>query len=140
MKAAYDQAREAMRGAARKNKVRYDLAAHAAELEAGDRVLVRKVGPRVRSKVDDRWESEVYRVIGKKDGLPVYSVQCESGDGPIRTLHRNLLLPIGVLDSPVDKNEEDTQVEARKQRGEIRMESSKKMERVERPRWRNNWR
>ena len=106
LKAAYSKARESMEEAARQNKVRYDVAAHAAELMEGDRVLVRKVGPRIRTKVDDRWESKVYRVLSKKEGLPVYTVQVENGEGPIRTLHRNLLFPIGVLEWPVEERQE----------------------------------
>ena len=70
-------------------------------------MLVRKVGPRIRTKVDDRWESKVvYRVLSKKEGLPVYTVQVENGEGPIRTLHRNLLFPIGVLEWPVEERQE----------------------------------
>ena len=45
---------------ASQNKRRYDVGAKAAELELGDRVLVRKMGPCIKSKVDDRWEPDVY--------------------------------------------------------------------------------
>jgi hypothetical protein len=94
---AYKQAKTAMEKSASKNKARYDESARAAELEVGDRCLARKVGPRV--KVDDRWERTVYKVIAKHDSLPVYTVVPEDGDGLQRTLHRNLLLPVGVLDA-----------------------------------------
>ena len=74
LKQAYDSAKVGMEKAANRNKVRYDSRAHAAELEEGDRCLVWKVGGRIKSKVDDRWEPQVYRIISKRDGVPVYAV------------------------------------------------------------------
>lgn len=98
LQTAYAKARETMDASAQKNKRRYDASAHAAELEIGDRCLVRRVGTQIRSKVDDRWESQVYKVVSKKSGVPVYTVETEDGTGSTRTLHRNLLLPIGAVD------------------------------------------
>ena len=99
LQSAYGKAKAMMEKTALKNKARFDAGAYAADLEVGDRVLVRKMGPQIKSKVDDRWEENIYRVIAKKEGVPVYTVKPEVGDGPIRTLHRNLLLPIGWLDA-----------------------------------------
>ena len=83
-----------------KNKARYDASAHAGELEPGDRVLVKKLGPRIDSKVSDRWEKEVYVVVKRPNlDIPVYVVKTESGNSTERTLHRNVLLPIGMLGS-----------------------------------------
>lgn len=62
---------------------------------------MRKLGPRLDSKVSDRWEKAIYVVISKAGELPVYTVQDEAGVGPKRTLHRNYLLPVGMLDSEV---------------------------------------
>lgn len=98
---AYKRATEAMKKSSAKNKARYDLSARAATLEAGDRVLVRKLGPRLNSKLTDRWEKEVYVVVSKRDDLPVYTVRTEKNDGPSRTLHRNYLLPIGYLEETI---------------------------------------
>lgn len=83
-----------MKKASARNKARYDSGAHTAELECGDRVLVRRLGPRLDTKVTDRWESAIHVVISKADGIPVYTVQDEAGTGPKRTLHRNYLLPV----------------------------------------------
>ncbi len=44
-------------------------------------------------------------MIKKAGDLPVYTVQPESKDGPLRTLHRDLLLPCGFLQKE-DKPEE----------------------------------
>jgi hypothetical protein len=89
-----------------KNKSRYDNTAHAMTLEVGDRVLVRRLGPKVESKVDDRWEEDIFIVIEKVEDLPVYTVQREDGKGPRRTLHRNLLLPIGAISELVPERKE----------------------------------
>ncbi|KAK7906944.1 hypothetical protein WMY93_015556 [Mugilogobius chulae] len=85
-----------------RNKSRFDKKVTASELSVGDRVLVRNVKVRGKHKLADRWEPDVY-VIEKKAGtLPVYTVKPEGKDHPIRTLHRDLLLPCGFL-SPVSK-------------------------------------
>lgn len=72
----------------------YDRKVRESTLEVGDRVLVRNVGLKGKNKLADKWEQDPYIVIKipNKD-TPVYQVQKESGNGRIRTLHRNLLLP-----------------------------------------------
>ncbi len=60
-------------------------------LEVNDRVLVRNVRLRGKHKLADKWESEVYVVVKRAGDLPVYTVR------PLRTLHRDLLLPCGFL-------------------------------------------
>ena len=74
------------------------------------------MGPRIKPKVDDRWEPDVYRVMSKKTELPVYGVQKENGEGPLRILHRNLLLPIGVLESPPEEPDEQDELQPRTRR------------------------
>ncbi len=69
----------------------------ASSLEVGDRVLVRNVKLRGKHKLADKWEKDIYIVIKKAVDLPVYTVQPEGKDGPLRTLHRDLLLPCGFL-------------------------------------------
>lgn len=54
----------------------------------------------VGNKLADKWESEVYVVMKRADNLPVYTIRPETKDGPIRTLHRDLLLPCGFLPVP----------------------------------------
>ncbi|CAI5671417.1 unnamed protein product [Oreochromis niloticus] len=72
-------------------------------LEPGDRVLVRNVRLRGKHKLSDKWEEEVYVVVHRAGDLPVYKVKPENSDGPMRTLHRDLLLPCGFLtDSEVN--------------------------------------
>ncbi|KAK7883916.1 hypothetical protein WMY93_027039 [Mugilogobius chulae] len=80
-----------------KNKTRFDRKIIASELELGDRVLVRNVRLRGKHKIADKWESDVYVVVKKSANLPVYTVRPEHADKPLRTLHRDLLLPCGYL-------------------------------------------
>lgn len=80
-----------------KNKTRFDRTVTASELNIGDRVLVRNVRLRGKHKIADKWESTVYVVVKKAENLPVYTLRPENADKPLRTLHRDLLLPCGYL-------------------------------------------
>ena len=65
-----------------------------------DLVLVKIVAHKGRHKLQDKWEPEEYVVVEQPiAGSPVYRVQPVTG-GNIRTLHRNLLLPLGVKLEP----------------------------------------
>ena len=65
-----------------------------AALDIGDLVLVRKTAWKGRNKIQDRWESDEYQVIGQPTpGIPVYKVRSVA-EGRTRALHRNLLLPL----------------------------------------------
>ncbi|KAL1268489.1 hypothetical protein QQF64_033852 [Cirrhinus molitorella] len=90
---------------AEKNKTCYDKHVTASELENGDRVLVRSVRLRGKNKLADKWEETVYVVVDRVGDLPVYKVCPESQAGPIRTPHRDLLLPCGTLSSNVSELE-----------------------------------
>ena len=47
-----------------------------------------------KHKIQDRWESDEYQVIGQPNpSIPVYKVESVAG-GRTRVLHRNLLLPL----------------------------------------------
>ncbi|XP_073690458.1 uncharacterized protein [Garra rufa] len=94
---SYRVASENASKVARRNKKRFDERVVASSLEVGDRVLVRNVKLRGKHKLADKWEKEAYVVIKKAADLPVYTVQPEGKDGPLRTLHRDLLLPCGFL-------------------------------------------
>lgn len=82
---------------AERNKVRFDKRVTESTLEVGDRVLVRNVRLRGKHKLADKWESHVHVVVNRKADLPVYTVRPEHREGPLRTLHRDLLLPCGFL-------------------------------------------
>ena len=49
-------------------------------------------------KLADRWSEEVYVVIDQPNSdIPVYRVKLEVGRSAVKTLHRNLLLPLCAL-------------------------------------------
>ena len=74
-----------------------------------DLVLVKIVAHKARHKIQDKWESQEYIVIEQPiPGIPVYRVRPVTGT-KVRTLHRNLLLPLGVKYQPdIDSDESDS--------------------------------
>ena len=71
-------------------------------------MLVRIVKWTARHKIQDKWEQEEYVVVSQPAPfLPVYKVRPISG-GNTRTLHRNLLLPLGLqMKSTEDQDSSD---------------------------------
>ena len=93
---AYEKARKYSDVQAKKYKASYDKGSKGAQLKVNDLVLVKIVAHKARHKLQDRWESEEYIVVEQPiPGTPVYRVKPVSG-GKTKTLHRNLLLPLGV--------------------------------------------
>ena len=95
---------------AQKYKSSYDESIKGPQLQEKDIVLVKVVAHKGRHKLQDKWEPEEYVVVEQPiAGTPVYRVQPVTGDN-IRTLHRNLLLPLGVKLEP-DYNSDDSILE-----------------------------
>jgi transposase InsO family protein len=96
---SYKKAEETARNAAKINKHRYDLRARATCLKPGDLVLVRNVNIRGKQKLADRWEDTPYIVVTQPNkDIPVYEViKDHAHTRKTRVLHRNLLLPLGVV-------------------------------------------
>lgn len=101
---SYTLASEHSKKMGEKNKLRFDEKVRAAELLAGDRVLVKNVNIRGKHKLANRWEQTIHIVVKRIQDSPVYVVKPETGNGPHRTLHRDLLLPCGFL--PVEDQAE----------------------------------
>ena len=93
---------------AQKYKTSYDKSVKGPQLQVNDLVLVKIVAHKARHKIQDKWESEEYIVIEHPiPGTPVYRVRPVTGT-KVRTLHRNLLLPLGVKYQPdIDLDESD---------------------------------
>lgn len=108
LKESYKLASQSARKSGERNKGRFDQRVKPSSLEAGDRVLVRNVRIRGKHKLEDKWEQEVYVVVDRAGDLPVYSVKPESREGPIRTLHRDLLLPCGFLPTSENRDPPET--------------------------------
>ena len=85
---------------AQKYKTSYDRSVKGPQLQVNDLVLVKIVAHKARHKIQDKWESEEYIVLEQPiPGTPVYRVRPVTGI-KVRTLHRNLLLPLGVKYQP----------------------------------------
>ena len=79
-------------------KKHYDKKCTGSVLSVGDRVLVRKLAFQGKHKIADRWEPNAYVVVAQPNStVPVFQVKREDSRGETRTLHRNVLLPIGTL-------------------------------------------
>ena len=77
-----------------KNQKYYNRKVRGATLETGDRILVKECSFEGPHKLKDKWSDEIFLVVDKPHSdMPVYRVRPESG-GRLRTLHRNLLLPV----------------------------------------------
>ena len=68
------------------------------EIRTGDRVLAKIVSFDGKHNISDKWEDEPYIALDQQDlNIPVFQIQKEPTKCKIRTLHRNLLLPISQL-------------------------------------------
>ena len=93
---AYDIADKLAQKEAERSKKLYDRRSRGVELLPQDLVLVKKVAWTGRHKIQDKWEEGEYVVLSRPDPyLPVYKVQPVEGR-KVRTLHRILLLPLGL--------------------------------------------
>ena len=97
---AFQKATKVANQQANKYKSSYDKSIRGPQLQEKDIVLVKIVAHKGRHKLQDKWEPEEYVVVEQPiAGTPVYRVQPLTGEN-IRTLHRNLLLPLGVKLEP----------------------------------------
>ena len=106
MNYAFQKANKIANQQAQKYKTSYDKSIKGPQLQEKDIVLVKIVAHKGRHKLQDKWEPEEYVVVEQPiAGTPVYRVQPVTR-GNIRTLHRNLLLPLGVkLEPDYDSND-----------------------------------
>ena len=107
---AFQKATKVANQQANKYKSSYDKSIKGPQLQEKDLVLVKIVAHKGRHKLQDKWEPEEYVVVEQPiAGTPVYRVQPVTG-GDIRTLYRNLLLPLGVQLEP-DYDSDDSILE-----------------------------
>ena len=92
---AYRKARTFAGKESDRQKVLFDRKSKDLRLEPGDIVLVRKTAWQARHKIQNKWEDDDYVVISQQNPeIPVYRVR-NVVSGQEKTLHRNLLLPLG---------------------------------------------
>lgn len=77
------------------NKDRYDQKVRYHCLNPEDRVLIRNLGLKGKQKLADRWSANPYLVDSQMSDLPVYRLRPVDGNGPIKVMHRNHILPLG---------------------------------------------
>lgn len=92
--------------------------------------MVRSVRLRGKIKLAEKWEGVVYVVIDQHGDMPVYKVCPETQTGPIRTLHRDLLLPCGTLPSEIRECESQSSVPKRKTRSKTVCRNSEETEEI----------
>ena len=86
-----------------KAKEWYDRRVKMVKIIPGDRVLVKNLGFRGKHKLADTWSENVFTVVEQPDvNIPVFRVRREDGNGDLKTLHRNHLLPMRHL--PVEES------------------------------------
>ncbi|KAG1937128.1 interleukin-1 receptor accessory protein-like 1-A, partial [Pimephales promelas] len=95
LQAAYQLAQATAQKMNQSNKERYDQKVRYHSLNAGDRVLIRNLGLKGKQKLADRWSANPYVVESQFSGIPVYRLKPVDGDGPVKVLHRNHILPLG---------------------------------------------
>lgn len=97
LQSAYKMAIEASNKTHLKNKKAYDKRLGYQSLEEGDRVLIKNLGLKGKHKLENRWCDIPYVIVQQLPNLPVYRVKPQNGNGKVKTLHRDNLLPIGDL-------------------------------------------
>ena len=103
---AYDLAAKHSKSAQGTQAKHYNKKMRGGLLHVGDTVLVRNKHVHFLDKLADLWEEEPYSVLEKPYAdLPLYVVRRKSG-GRKRTLHRNLLMPIGEVAERSSSSEE----------------------------------
>lgn len=76
-------------------------------IDVGDRVLLANKGVRGKRKLADLWEDAVYTVVGLNADSHTFRIQ-HSRTGVVKTVHRNLIMPVNFLPLPDDDLEGDT--------------------------------
>ena len=92
-----------------RQKALFDRKSKDLRLEPGDLCLVRKTAWKSRHKIQNRWEDDDYVIISQPNcDIPVFVVRNTKTDQD-KTLHRNLLLPLGYklhVDIPEEEDED----------------------------------
>ena len=64
-------------------------------VNVGDRVLLANKGERGKKKLADRWEGTIYTVVTVNSRTHTYHIRSPSGT--VKTVHRNLIMPVNFL-------------------------------------------
>ena len=117
---AYKAASRESNKSGQRNDSNYDLKVRNSVLDIGDCALIRKVGFRGKHKLAERWDRDSYVVIGMPEiNIHVYHVQKEFGDGSVKTLHRNMLLPFSAIPSISEIGTNSSRSKSKKEKNEM---------------------
>ena len=132
MEEAYKLASKKSQESGARAKAYYDRKLCSSVLHPNDHVLVRNLSERGGpGKLRSHWEDTVHRIVRQRGpDSPVYEVKPETGTGPTRVLHRNLLLPCDSLPLESDVQKQET---SPKQRPILKQESMQAQSRGRRP-------
>ena len=104
MKEAFDVVRQRAEKSAESGKRMYDKKVHGADINVGDRVLVRNREKGGTGKLRSYWENKIYIVTERNPNIPVYTLRPESGRQSIKRVHRNNILACNFLLGQHDKS------------------------------------
>ena len=106
---AYEKAKTFADKESDRQKALFDRKSKDLRLGPGDLCLVRKTAWKSRHKIQTRWEDDDYVIISQPNcDIPVFVVRNTKTDQE-KTLHRNLLLPLGYklhVDIPEEEDED----------------------------------
>ena len=123
---AYKKAKEMSQKQAQKYKSSYDKKIKGSQLQVNDIGLVKRVAWKGRHKIQNKWEPSEHIVIEQPNlKVPVYRVKSLE-DNKIRTLHRNMLLPLGVKFIPEEESDQDSEEELELDQCQIERQVSEK--------------
>ena len=93
MKDAYNIASKHINTIQSSGKKQYNQRVYGEDIGVGDRVLLKNVSERGGTgKLRSFWEETVYKIMEKKQGIPVFVIVPENGEGKSKTVHKNLLM------------------------------------------------
>ena len=88
-----------------RHKLIYDHKLKYSWLEPGDPVLLCKKASQGKHNVEGKWGQTMYEIIQRCYGhASIYRIKPYDGEGKVRIVHRNLLLPIAHNPVEVDLN------------------------------------
>ena len=98
MRRAYKLASETAKKTATDNKRRYDQKVKENHIVEGDTVFVRKAHHTGKAKLADIWKADPYIIVDVPNAeIPVHRLRPVNQRGPVRTLHRNMLVPFNSI-------------------------------------------
>ena len=93
-----------------RQKALFDKRSKDLRLQPGDLCLVKKTSWKARHKIQNRWEDDFYVILSQtNEDIPVYTIR-NTITADEKTLHRNLLLPLGYSVHVQIPDEEEEQI------------------------------